>query len=166
MENYKIPLRGKYGVGNFAIVDEDDYQKVKDFKWYVLRNGYVVTDTRNKDRTKGVFWYLHRFLTNAPKDLVVDHINGDKFDNRKENLRVTTQGNNVRNQRIRSDNTSGYKGVSFCKIMGKWRTRIQYNKKGIIAGYFENKEDAARAYDNMAKELYGEFANLNLPEED
>ncbi len=93
----------------------------------------------------------------------VDHINGDGLDNRKENLRICDTSKNVINRSIGKINTSGYKGVNWRKKSKKWVARIGFNNKRIYLGDFNNKEDAARAYDTAALKYYGEFAKLNFP---
>ena len=86
----------------------------------------------------------------------IDHINGDKLDNRIENLRAATHSQNCMNRCQRSDNKSGVKGVRLKK--GKWYGSIVLNGKTHSAGYFTEKEDAAAAVDKLRKELHGEFA--------
>lgn len=93
----------------------------------------------------------------------VDHINGNKSDNRICNLREATRSQNAMNQR-RHSGLSGIKGVSFHK--GKWRSRIFVNGRSQHLGYFKTKEDAARAYDSAAMEYFGAFASPNLPNQD
>lgn len=91
----------------------------------------------------------------------LDHINGDRTDNRIENLREVSAEQNSRNSRLRSDNTSGYKGVSFDKSSKKWVARIIVNYRQNVLGYFENMEDAIAAYGRASTEHHGDFARLN-----
>ena len=95
----------------------------------------------------------------------VDHINGNPLDNRKSNLRICTNAENQRNRGVNKNNTSGYKGVCWAKQNKKWKARIKHNGKLIHLGYYKDKEEAARAYDKKAKELHGEYAYLNFPDE-
>jgi len=104
---------------------------------------------------------LHRLLTKAPEEAVVDHINGDPSDNRRCNLRITTQSGNLRNSRLRSDSTTGYKGVSLDKRDGMYRAYINYKGKQISLGYYDTPEEAAAAYDKAAVFYFGEFARTN-----
>ena len=106
---------------------------------------------------------MHRFIMKPKSNEYVDHINGDKLDNRKENLRICTKKENQRNQKVRKDNTSGYKGVAL--MAGKyWRAYITSGgSRQKHLGNFKTKEEAARAYDEKAKEYFGEFARLNFP---
>jgi len=102
---------------------------------------------------------------NPPKGVVVDHINGDSLDCRRANMRICTNVENVRNSRKRSDNTSGYKGVSIDKetrLKKRWRAYINYKGKRMCLGRHMTKEDAAKAYNVAAKKYFGEFARLNV----
>lgn len=96
-------------------------------------------------------------------DLHIDHIDGDKRNNSISNLRICSHNENQHNQGIRSTNKSGYKGVSFAKNIKKWHAQICVNKKVKSLGFFEHKVDAARAYDQAAINLHGEFAWTNFP---
>lgn len=91
----------------------------------------------------------------------IDHINGDKRDNRIENLRLCTRSENVMNRKKSKSNTSGYKGVR--QVGEKWEARIGYKYKLICIGTYETAEEAASAYDKKAFELFGDFAKLNFP---
>jgi len=104
---------------------------------------------------------MHRFILSAKAGDLVDHRDGDGLNNQKVNLRLATTAQNGRNQRRRADNRSGFKGV---KANGsKWMARIRANNQRIFIGNFSTKEDAARAYDAVARLLFGEFARLNFP---
>lgn len=147
--------------GKFTIIDAEDYDKVGKWKWCINTNGGAVRTRKVNSKSKGI--QMSRFILNLtnPK-LVVDHINGNRLDNRKENLRICTQQQNIWNTRKRSDNTSGYKGVHFDDVKWrnkKWRAQISYNKKLIFIGRFETAEQAKQAYQLKAKELFGEFVN-------
>jgi hypothetical protein len=106
---------------------------------------------------------MHRQVTNAPKGLVVDHINHNGLDNRRANLRLCTKQQNNCNSRSFRHKTSNYKGVFKEKGSKKFRAYIRFNKKPVHIGMFELEIDAAKAYDKKAKELFGEFAYLNFP---
>jgi hypothetical protein len=110
---------------------------------------------------------MHRVILKASERTEVDHINGNKLDNRRENLRVATKSQNLGNQKIRSTNTSGFKGVNWkqwrkIRSSGAWTARISVGSKRIHLGYFSTAEEAARAYDSAAQQYFGEFAKLNF----
>lgn len=150
----KIKLtRNKY-----TIVDDEDYEILSKYKWYCTNAGYAQKDIY-KEKKK---YLMHRVILNAFKGEVVDHINGNPLDNRKQNLRKSTQCLNTKNVKCnRRNNTSGYKGVSFNKKYQKWEAYITFNYKHIFLGYFDKKNDAGKSYNNKAKELFGEYSNLN-----
>jgi len=131
------------------IIDKEDKEKIEHTFWS-KSHGYI-----KNGRT-----FLHRFIMNCPKDMIVDHINGDKLDNRKCNLRICTQAQNCCNSKKQKNNTSGYKGVCWHTTRKKWFSSIKYNKKNISLGYFNTPEEAYAAYCKAAKELHGEFARL------
>lgn len=142
----------------FAIVliDAEDYDNIKDYKWY-LTKGYVTNRKLGK---------LHRYLTNTPKHLVVDHINMNKLDNRKENLRVCKQQQNCFNKLEQKNNSSGHRGVTFNKRNNKWRARIGLNEKQIHLGYYDKLEDAIEARLSAENKYYKEFSPTKLKGED
>lgn len=139
------------------IVDEEDIPLVSQYTWYVNIYGkqlYAVTST-------GLL--MHRLIMDAKMCQIIDHINGNGLDNRRENLRICTHSQNHQNQHNVSG-ASQYKGVCLSKSGKKWRAYIYDNGKRIHLGYFFTERAAARAYDNKAKKLFGEFAKLNLGE--
>lgn len=151
--------------GLYALVDREDYEKVGYYTWYCHR-GYVVRTQKVNGKKKML--YMHREILRPPAHLVVDHINGNKLDNRRSNLRVCTRGENVRNMRQtmtrkRADKHSKYKGVYWVKGTKKWAAQIRVNKRQLHLGYFEREEDAAAAYDQAAQQYFGEFACINNP---
>lgn len=93
----------------------------------------------------------------------LDHANGNRSDNWIWNLREATNADNMRNVGAKKSNTSGYKGVSWSNLMGKWRAYIRINGRHTHLGVFENKIDAAKTYDEAARQHHGEFARLNFP---
>jgi hypothetical protein len=147
--------------GKFAIVDAEDYARLTQYKWCAVKKSrtcYAKTLHLN-----GAILHMHRMVANAPKGLFVDHINHDGLDNRKPNLRLCTELQNLRNKRPKYGGTSKYKGVIWSKANKKFRARIYHNGKNIQLGYFINETDASKAYDKAAKKLFGQFAYLNFP---
>lgn len=148
---YEIPLtRGLY-----AWVDSEDYGMLRLHKWHATNNGYAAT------RSGGRILLMHRVILNAPAHLQVDHINGCKTDNRRENLRLATSRQNRMNQRPRCDNKSGFKGVLWIPRIKRWRAQIRAKNANLSLGHFKTPEEAARAYNDAAREYFGEFAYLN-----
>lgn len=111
---------------------------------------------------QGRRYYSHRlawlYVYGRWPDGEIDHANGIRNDNRICNLRVASRSQNLQNQRIRDANTSGYKGVSLCKIKSKWKSQIGINGKMVWLGWFETAEAAHAAYVKAAHRLHGEFA--------
>jgi len=149
---YGIPLTR----GNIALIDKEDYDKVKDYGWYSNYNKntqsfYAMTETDKK----GI--RMHRHLLNNPKGFDVDHIDHNTLNNRRRNLRLCTNSQNIMNSKIRSDNSTGFRGVSFNKKTKKYIARIMIDKKTITIGTYITALEASEAYNKVAKELHGEF---------
>lgn len=145
--------------GLVALVDEQDYELVRGYKWQARPDGhtfYVGRGVREAGEQRTV--QLHNFLTGWP---LVDHRNGDGLDNRRANLRQATKSQNCANRPIRTANKSGFKGVDLRK--DRWRAQIKSGDAKVHLGYFDLAEEAARAYDAAAIEVFGEFATLNFP---
>ena len=148
--------------GKETIVDDDDWIRLLKYNWHYHSAGYAVGGGNYYGKNKIPQTYMHRLITGAKKGEEVDHINGNKLDNRKGNLRIVTKSENAMNKSISTkNNTSGFKGVSFYKRLSKWQAYVHKNGKCICLGYFETREQAAKAYDIAAKEYYGEYARLN-----
>lgn len=111
----------------------------------------------------GVVYLSHRlawlYVYGEFPEGIMDHINGDRNDNRIANLRIVSLRQNALNRKIQSTNTSGIKGVSWCKEMKKWRAVIMHEGKHIHVGYFVEKTEAAEAIDKVRNEIHGVFAN-------
>ena len=152
----KIPLRGEKGKGQFALCDDEDYEMLSPYKWY-LNEGYVIT------YYKGKRLRMHRLVMNAASDEDVDHKSHDKRDNQKTNLRLCNLTQNNRNGVLRKDNTTGYKGVSVEPSTGYFRPNVYKDGVAISFGNFKNIHHAALARDLWAIDLYGEFASTNFP---
>lgn len=140
-----------------AIVDDDDWEYLKKFKWYASTQGYAVMSIYSEK--KNVKIKMHRFIMQAKKGQIIDHLSKNKLDNRKENLRVATASQN-------SQNTFSYgsvrlKGVSYDKRRNKYKAYIQKDKKSYYIGSFNTAFEAASAYDRMAIQLFGIDASTN-----
>ena len=145
--------------GAVAIVDDEDYEELNSHKWYLNSEGYAIRDSWGKGKKTAI--RMHRQIANTPKDMDTDHINNNRLDNRKSNLRICTRAQNIRNSSLRADNACGYKGVSLHKFSGLYHARINVEKKVISLGYFKNPKEAAIAYNKAALEYFGEFSNIN-----
>lgn len=153
MKRIKLPT------GEFAIFDDEDYELVNQYTWYlhVTPTGrqYVRTTWKKKNKS------MHRLIMKAKKGQVVDHRNGNGLDNRRCNLRLCTMQENIRNMKPRP-HSSKYKGVSKGKDKKKWSAQIELGKRKVIRlGTFVREVDAARAYDDAALKHFGEFAYIN-----
>lgn len=147
--------------GFVALVDDEDYEFLSQWSWcykITKKGGYACRGTRIGGKPK--MYYMHRTIMDEPA-CQVDHRNGNKLDNRRSNLRLATSEQNRQNQPKRSDNTSGFKGVSYDKNRGRWKATV----RGRLIGRFATAEEAARVCDREARLLYGEFAVLNFPKE-
>lgn len=138
--------------GSYTLVDDEDYEFLSQFQWYKGQRGYAIARVT-----------MHRLVRKTPKDKLTDHINGNKLDNRKSNLRICSAAQNLTNRPPDKTNISGFKGVSWSKKRNTWETTIKVKGRKSWIGYFSNPRHAAMAYDIWAKELHGEFAWLNFP---
>lgn len=144
--------------GHEAIIDAADIPLVGGFNWQALVGPHTVYATRTdysgrKKRTV----MLHRVLLDDPGRLDVDHQDGNGLNNRRCNLRGATRSQNLSNQRIRSNNTSGFKGVSRNKARAKWMAYIALHGKQHHLGYYDTPEAAHAAYVEASARLHGEF---------
>jgi hypothetical protein len=143
----------------FAIVDLCDYEYLIQWNWSLSDTGYALRSVRGTSSVRMHRVVLKRMGFNNFESC--DHINTIKLDNRRKNLRPATESQNRCNCGLRTDNTSGYKGVSWCENMKKWCAYINKVNQRFRLGYFDDKIDAAKAYNKAAIKLHGEFANLN-----
>lgn len=147
----KIKLRQN----KYALVDDEDFNYLNQWRWHIAWNGYVVRGEYNGGNYKNFF--LHRVIIKTPKGMFTDHINHNRLDNRKSNLRICTKSQNGFNRNKQKNNTSGYKGVTFEKQTKKWVARIRFNGQMKTIGRFFNPEEASEAYKQVALKLCGEF---------
>jgi hypothetical protein len=160
----------KLTMGQVALVDDEDFDRVNAFKWCVkkfIRSGkvyYYGERAIKSENGKQKHQYIHQFIIGTPeKGLEIDHIDGNKLNNQKINLRVVTHQQNMMNKRKLTKGFSIYKGVYLDKRNQKWNVKICINWERIHLGTFTNEEDAGRAYDIGAIKYYGEYARLNFP---
>ncbi|MBO5534321.1 MAG: HNH endonuclease [Clostridia bacterium] len=138
-------------------IDPEDYYKVAKYKWVKTFAGYFVASLGR--RSNHIF--LHRLVMNLPAGEYVDHIDGNKGNCRKKNMRPCSRTENNRNTGNQKNNQCGYKGVHWAADRGKWRTDITVNRKHIHLGSFDSPIEAAQAYDQAAIFYFGEFARTN-----
>jgi len=154
-------LSGEYGIGytfknQIFYFDLEDYNRIKDSCWSMDSNGYIITNIKSNNIFQTV--RMHRLVMNCPKDMDVDHIFHNEYDNRKEFLRIVTESQNEMNQKINITNTTGVTGVSLIEKNGRWRARIRVNNKDIHLGYFIDFEDAVKARKEGEEKYFGEYA--------
>lgn len=151
--------------GKYAIVDDEDYEYLRQWKWFYLR-GYSVRSVylgkKRNGKYTGKTEYMHRVIAKTPNGKFTDHVNQDKLDNRGTNLRTCNKAQNSMNRTKQINNTSGHKGVSWNRRLEKWESYIWKSGKKTFLGYFTSLNEAARAYNIKALELHGSFAKLNL----
>ena len=156
----RIPLTQ----GKFALVDDEDYEYLNQFKWfaskankreayYALRNDYTVNPSKQ-------LW-MHRIIMKPTGKMIIDHINGDGLDNRRKNLRICTRRQNAFNRGSGKGSASKYLGVSWYTYLKKWRSAIRVNGNSRHLGYFKTELEAAIISNIAMRKHYGEFARPN-----
>ena len=145
-----------------ALVDREDYIKLSQYKWRLLRAAsdrkYAIASINGKQIL------MHRFILDSKKGEMIDHINGSGIDNRKDNLRMCTHSQNMSNRKLHKNNTTGYKGIHCIKSIRRtkpWRAEIYSCGKKYFIGCFATAVEAAQAYNEAAIKHHGEFAKLN-----
>lgn len=143
--------------GFYTLVDDEDFASLSKTRWYV------------SETEKGKFYvkggsrpqiYLHRFLMGSPKGKQIDHIDGDKLNNQKNNLRIVTHQQNQFNRMSRKNTSSIYKGL--CLYRGRWVVQSRLHNKNVVIGRFKDEKEAALAYDEFAIKNFGEYARTNF----
>ena len=157
--------------GKFAKVDDEDFNWLKQWKWCAEHKGKAFYAVRNaKNEKKIIHIYMHREILKKYYPLlligkIVDHKDGDSLNQLKTNLRIATQRENVRNQKIQVRHTgfksSKFKGVRWHKRNKKWIASIQIMGRSKHLGYYDNEVEAAQAYNEAAQKAFGDFARLN-----
>jgi len=152
--------------GGMAIIDKEFFESFSKYRWQQSASGYAYRG-EYLGNYKNATYYMHKLILDNPHTMQVDHINGNKLDNRRSNLRLCSPSQNSINtyKRKQLGLTSRFKGVSFWthkRGYSYWRARN--NKKWL--GYFKTEKEAAIAYDKYVKERYGKFARLNYPNQE
>lgn len=154
--------------GFYALVDDNDYEELNQYNWHYAKQkdigGYAVRTIylgggRKNAKCRSIM--MHRVIMAPPKGLFIDHINHDKLDNRRSNLRICTRAQNGANQNIRKNNKSGYKGVYWDKRRNTWIAQTSHDGRVIRFKYSKDIKAAVKAYDEGMKQLFGEFAKPN-----
>jgi len=159
----QIPVDGgKY----FALVDDEDFEKLSKYVWYysggdIPERSYAIRNFRIGD-DDWTHRRMHRMILDAKKGEIIDHADGNRLNCQRYNIRKCNGRQNMQNQGLSKNNTSGYKGVRWNKVLHKFQSQICVNYKNYHLGLFDDKIEAAKAYNEKAKELFGEFARLNI----
>ncbi len=143
-----------FNTNNYTIIDSEDYERVKQHCWYE-REGYVKARCRDIS-SKRVS--LHRLILNPSGNKEVDHVDGDKLNNKKGNLRECTRAENTKNKGLAKNNKTGCSGVFFVKDDEKYKAYITVNKKRICLGTYINKQDAINSRHDAEIKYFGRFA--------
>lgn len=145
------------------MVDDEDYERISQFKWSASKEGrswYAVRGSGGRKDRRSV--RMHRFIMNPLCNQLMDHIDGNGLNNQKSNLRICSAKENCRSFKLKRKNaSSNFRGVSWCKTRKKWRSQISIDRKTIVIGAYDNETEAALAYNVAASFEFKEFANLN-----
>ena len=156
----RIPLTH----GKFALVDDGDYEDLSQFRWFADRGRNTFYAARNiRVGKKQIIERMHRRVLGLKfgDGRIADHKDENGLNNQRDNLRIATKAENGRNQKVRCDNTSGFRGVYWQRRDGKWQAQIKVDSREIYLGLFHSPMVAALAYNAAAIKYFGEFANLN-----
>lgn len=149
--------------GGVCLVDDEDFEYLNSFKWGRMLKGDYAKKWRCKrlvDKSSSDVVLMHRLIMGVTDKRNVDHVDGNRLNNQKYNLRICSYMENSRNQKVRKNNMTGYKGVMLER--GRWRARIRYGGKNLHLGVFETAKEAAEAYNKAATSLFKGFARLNI----
>lgn len=160
MKEIQLSKQGKHKGKYVTLVDDEDFEYLNQFNWYVMKHGNTFYAARCVPfNGKQIINMMHGTLLNSKG---IDHVDLNGLNNQKSNLRFCTQSQNNMNRGKKKNAASKYKGVYFDKNARKWRADIRINSKPIYLGLFDSEIKAAKAYNRKAKELFKEFANLNI----
>lgn len=141
----------KYKTEQICLVDDEDYPSLVQYSWHIVGDGYVARCARRKDGEQTARVYMHRQILNPPPDVMVDHANGNKLDNRRANIRLCNRGQNAANHTIKM--VAGLRWDASCQA---WNVRVAGESKG----YFDDKNAAINCYNHHAQLRFGEFASI------
>jgi hypothetical protein len=166
----KIDISTPTHPNTFALIDDTDYDLIKQYTWTPSRNGLTLyADTfgyikKGCSGVKSSRTSMHKMVLGGTigDGKEIDHIDGNGLNNTRLNLRVCSHRQNLQNRKISKRNTSGYKGVSWSSAANKWKASIKIGEKNTHIGLFTCLIKAAKAYDNAAKKHFGEYARLNF----
>jgi hypothetical protein len=162
----EIELLGNHGENKSFLISKVDYPSIMDYKWYLNNNGYPYTFGKGSVNFGKRGRTLHKFLYRKQlieKGYVIDHINRNKLDNRKENLRIITQKENSYNRTKNSNSNNKYKGVKIDKkSFGTYKATISKDNVKYEIKDIPDEDSAAKIYDLMAEDLFGEYAGKNF----
>lgn len=149
--------------GDICLIDDVDYEWAISYKWHKDHNGYARRGVWSGRKNKAQWFFMHQeIMKTTRKGKWCDHINGNRLDNRRSNLRLSTSSQNLGNRKLSKNSSTGYKGVCFDKKYKKYKASIMCQGKRISLKYFSDPVEAAKAYDAKARELFGEFARTNF----
>jgi hypothetical protein len=160
----EIPLRGKPGEGLVALVDDADFDLVNQYSWYAWVNPkvpdiiYAFRVYRRSGCRKTSTQKMHALLTGQRR---IDHKNHNGLDNQRDNMRKFVDGQNNMNARKRSGTSSRFKGVSWASREQRWKAALTLDGRQTCLGYYQDESEAAKAYNDRALLVFGEFAHLN-----
>jgi len=151
--------------GKFAMVDDEDHEFLSTWKWMAAQNkvGRFYARRASYESGKQKIIFMHRLINKTPQGNLTDHINGNSLDNRKANLRTCSNSENISNRGPTKNNAYGVKGIRFNQRTQKWDAQIGKDYKKYRSNGHTSADKAARAYDEMATLLHGNFAKLNYP---
>jgi hypothetical protein len=157
----EIPLSSRKYPGLVAQISDGDAEMVAGYTWHPKKHDKTFYAVAYASGTGGKSVFMHRLVMSTPEGVETDHIDRDGLNNQRSNLRLATRSQNGANRGRRINNTTGYIGVH--RSGRKYRARIKIDGMQLHLGYFDDPADAARAYDNAARQAFGEYAVCNFP---
>lgn len=149
--------------GKRTKVDDEDYEYLSQWKWFYKKTSHGGYAVRNSDYKRGKprhsVW-MHRVIMKTPNGFETDHINGDKLDNRRMNLRIVTKSQNQWNRKKQAG-SSKYKGIYWNKANQRWHVQLQMGGKKVWLGYYKTEEEAKKAYDEGVRRFFGNFGRAD-----